>query len=146
MLRIISLNLNGIRSAAKKGCFDWLRKQKADALCVQEIKAQEADMTADFLMPGAPQSYLNGHFHYAQKKGYSGVGLYSRLVPKRVQTGFGSHEFDAEGRYVRGDFDGYSVVSLYQPSGSSGEERQHAKFRFLEEFLPHLKKLKKARR
>ena len=146
MLRIISLNLNGIRSAAKKGCFDWLRKQKADALCVQEIKAQEADMTADFLMPGAPQSYLNGHFHYAQKKGYSGVGLYSRLVPKRVQTGFGSHEFDAEGRYVRGDFDGYSVVSLYQPSGSSGDERQQAKFRFLEDFLPHLKKLKKARR
>jgi exodeoxyribonuclease-3 len=142
MLRIISLNFNGIRSAAKKGCFDWLKKQKADVLCVQELKAQEADMVPEFLEPGTPKAKLKGHFHYAEKKGYSGVGLYSRKTPTRVDIGFGSREFDAEGRYVRADFTGYSVISLYQPSGSSGEERQAAKFRFLDEFLPHLKKLR----
>lgn len=142
-MRIISLNLNGIRSAAKKGCFDWLKKQKADVLCVQELKAQEADMVPEFMMPGAGASALKGHFHYAQKKGYSGVGLYSKAVPKGVRIGFGSSEFDAEGRYVRADFGGHSVISVYKPSGSSGEERQAAKFRFLEEFLPHLKKLRK---
>lgn len=146
MLRIISLNLNGIRSAAKKGCFDWLQKQKADVLCVQELKAQEADMTPEFLMPGAPKAALKGHFHYAEKKGYSGAGVYSRAVPAKVQIGFGSREFDAEGRYVRADFADFSAISLYQPSGSSGEERQAAKFRFLEEFLPHLKKLAKSGR
>ncbi|MBL8382819.1 MAG: exodeoxyribonuclease III [Burkholderiales bacterium] len=142
-MRIISLNLNGIRSAAKKGCFDWLRKQKADVICVQELKAQEADMTAEFLMPGTAKNRMHGHFHYALKKGYSGVGVYTRAVPERVATGFGSREFDAEGRYVRADFPGHSVVSLYQPSGSSGEERQAAKFRFLDQFLPHLKRLRR---
>jgi exodeoxyribonuclease III len=146
MHRIISLNLNGIRSADRKGCFAWLRKQKADVLCVQELKAQEADMTAEFMMPGAPEAYLKGHFHYAEKKGYSGVGVYSAAVPAKVRAGFGSAEFDAEGRYLRADFPGLSVISLYQPSGSSGEERQAAKFRFLEEFLPHLKKLRRERR
>ena len=142
-MRIISLNLNGIRSAAKKGCFDWLKKQKADVLCVQELKAQEADMVPEFMMPGAGASTLKGHFHYAQKKGYSGVGLYSKAEPKTVKIGFGSREFDAEGRYVRADFASHSVISVYKPSGSSGEERQAAKFRFLDEFLPHLKKLRK---
>ena len=143
-MRIISLNLNGVRSAAKKGCFDWLKKQKADVLCVQELKAQENDMLPDFLMPGATKSALKGHFHYAQKKGYSGVGLYSKALPARVTAGFGSREFAAEGRYVQADFGNHSVISLYQPSGSSGEERQAAKFRFLAEFLPHLKKIRKA--
>jgi exodeoxyribonuclease-3 len=143
-VRIISLNLNGIRSAAKKGCFDWLKKQKADVLCVQELKAQESDMLPEFLMPGAGASTLKGHFHYAQKKGYSGVGLYSKAIPERVKIGFGSREFDAEGRYVQADFGSLAVISLYKPSGSSGEERQAAKFRFLAEFLPHLKKLRKS--
>jgi exodeoxyribonuclease-3 len=143
-VRIISLNLNGIRSAAKKGCFDWLKKQKADVLCVQELKAQESDMLPEFLMPGAGASTLKGHFHYAQKKGYSGVGLYSKAIPERVKIGFGSREFDAEGRYVQADFGSLAVISLYKPSGSSGEERQAAKFRFLAEFLPHLNKLRKS--
>jgi exodeoxyribonuclease-3 len=146
MQRIITLNLNGIRSAAKKGCFDWLPAQKADVLCVQELKAQAADMTADFLRPGAASKRMHGHFHYAEKKGYSGVGLYSRALPDRVTVGFGAREFDAEGRYVRADFPTHSVISVYQPSGSSGEERQAAKFRFLDLFLPHLKKLKKTGR
>ena len=142
MLRIISLNFNGIRSAAKKGCFEWLAQQKPDALCVQELKAQAADMTADFLTPGK----LSGHFHYAQKKGYSGAGVYARTAPQKVQIGFGWKEFDAEGRYVQCDFADYSIISVYQPSGSSGEERQAAKFRFLDLFMPHLKKLKKSGR
>jgi exodeoxyribonuclease-3 len=110
---------------------------------VQELKAQEADMVPEFMMPGAGASALKGHFHYAQKKGYSGVGVYSKAVPKGVKIGFGSSEFDAEGRYVRADFGSHSVISVYKPSGSSGEERQAAKFRFLKEFLPHLKKLRK---
>ena len=142
MLRIISLNFNGIRSAAKKGCFEWLAAQKADALCVQELKAQAADMTPDFLAPGK----LKGHFHYAEKKGYSGAGVYARATPQKVHIGFGSKEFDAEGRYVQCDFESHTLVSVYKPSGSSGEQRQAAKFRFLKEFLPHLKKLRKSGR
>lgn len=142
MQRIISLNFNGIRSAAKKGCFEWLATQKADFLCVQELKAQQADMTADFLAPGK----LKGHFHYAEKKGYSGAGVYARQEPRKVVIGFGSKEFDAEGRYVQCDFANLSVISVYKPSGSSGEDRQAAKFRFLELFLPHLIKLRKSGR
>jgi exodeoxyribonuclease-3 len=137
MLKIISANLNGIRSAAKKGFFDWMAKQDADFVCVQELKAQEADMTPDFL---APAGYL-GHFHYAEKKGYSGVGLYTRHKPDTVTIGFGCEEFDAEGRYVQCDFGKLSVISVYCPSGSSSEERQQAKFRFMEVFLPHLQQL-----
>jgi len=138
MLKIVSANLNGIRSAAKKGFFDWMSKQNAHFVCVQELKAQAADMTPDFL---APAGY-HGHFHYAQKKGYSGVGIYSKFEPDAIQVGFGCEEFDAEGRYVQCDFGKLSVISVYCPSGSSGEERQQAKFRFMEVFLPHLQKLR----
>ncbi|MEO6921605.1 MAG: exodeoxyribonuclease III [Collimonas sp.] len=138
MPRIISANLNGIRSAARKGFFEWLTKQSADFICVQELKAQAADMTPEFL---TPEGYV-GHFHYAEKKGYSGVGLYSKRKPKSVRIGFGNPEFDAEGRYVECDFGDLTVISLYCPSGSSSEERQIAKFRFMEAFLPHLQELK----
>lgn len=138
MLRIISANLNGIRSAAKKGFFEWMGKQDADMVCVQELKAQAADMTEAFL---APHGY-HGYFHYAEKKGYSGVGLYTRHKPERVITGFGIDEFDNEGRYVEVQYPHLAVISVYVPSGSSGEERQQAKFRFMEAFLPHLLQLK----
>lgn len=138
MLRIISANLNGIRSAAKKGFFEWMGKQDADMVCVQELKAQAADMTEAFL---APHGY-HGYFHYAEKKGYSGVGLYTRHKPERVITGFGVDEFDNEGRYVEVQYPHLAVISVYVPSGSSGEERQQAKFRFMEAFLPHLLQLK----
>jgi exodeoxyribonuclease-3 len=141
-MRIISLNLNGIRSAAKKGCFTWLAAQKADILCVQELKAQAADMTEEFLAPGGH----TGYFHYAEKKGYSGAGVYTRHKPTKTHIGFGSKEFDAEGRYVRVDFDKFSAISIYLPSGSSSPERQAAKFRFLADFLPHLHKLRKSGR
>lgn len=141
-MKIITLNLNGIRSAARKGFLEWLARQQADVVCVQEIKAQAADMTAELLSPAG----YHGHFHYAEKKGYSGVGLYSRASPAKVATGFGVTEFDAEGRYLRADFGDLSVISLYLPSGSSGEHRQASKFRFLEAFFPLMKRLRKAGR
>ncbi|MFA6061638.1 MAG: exodeoxyribonuclease III [Gallionella sp.] len=137
-MRIISINLNGIRSATTKGFFDWLALQDADVICLQELKAQEADMTEQMLMPHG----YHGYFHYAQKKGYSGVGIYSRVKPEKVIIGLGIDEFDAEGRYICADFAGYSVVSLYLPSGSSGEERQQVKFDFMAAFLPHLQELR----
>lgn len=141
-MKIITLNLNGIRSAARKGFLGWLSAQQADVVCVQEIKAQAADMTAELL---APAGY-HGHFHYAAKKGYSGVGLYSRQAPAKIITGFGVDEFDAEGRCLRADFGDFSVLSLYLPSGSSGEHRQASKFRFLDAFYPVMKRLRKTGR
>ncbi|MFZ6816262.1 exodeoxyribonuclease III [Undibacterium sp. Rencai35W] len=137
MTKIISANLNGIRSAAKKGFFEWMNQQQADFVCVQELKAQEPDMTGDFLTPHG----YHGHFHYAEKKGYSGTGVYSKQKPDAVAIGFGSPEFDAEGRYVRCDFGNLSVISVYCPSGSSSPERQEAKFRFMDLFMPHLASL-----
>ena len=137
MPKIISANLNGIRSAATKGFFDWMKLQDADFVCLQELKAQQADMTELFLQPHG----YHGVFHYAEKKGYSGVGVYSKQKPDATQIGFGCAEFDAEGRYVRADFGNLTVISVYCPSGSSSPERQEAKFRFMEVFLPHLQGL-----
>lgn len=143
-LRIVSANLNGIRSAANKGFFHWLAQQQPHIVCAQEIKAQVADLTPALLRPDG--SDLQGHFHFAEKKGYSGVGLYSSLTPTEVITGFGNTEFDAEGRYIEARYEltsaSLSVVSVYLPSGSSSEERQQAKFRFLDAFYPHLQRLK----
>jgi exodeoxyribonuclease III len=138
MFKIISANLNGIRSASRKGFFEWLQEQSPDCVCVQELKAQAVDMTPELL---APRGYY-GHFHYAEKKGYSGVGIYSKQKPDAVQIGFGDAEFDAEGRYLRCDFGRLSVISLYSPSGSSSPERQAAKFRFMDIYLPHLQALR----
>ena len=137
MLRVITLNLNGIRSASAKGFLKWLARQKADVVCVQELKAQAADMTAEMLAPKG----FHGFFHYAEKKGYSGVGLYSKRQPDCVSEGIGVREFDAEGRYVRADFGKLSMISVYLPSGSSGEQRQQSKFRFMAAFYPYLDKL-----
>ncbi len=137
MIRIVTLNLNGIRSAARKGWLDWVEAQDADVVCVQEVKAQAGDLDERMRRIGG----MTGHFHFAQKKGYSGVGLYARRRPRAVVAGFGNAEFDAEGRYLEADFGRYTVVSMYLPSGSSSEERQAAKFRFLEAFLPHLRSL-----
>lgn len=142
MLRIISLNLNGIRSASTKGMFKWLAVSGADIVCLQELKAQHCDLTPAMQKP---EGYL-GWFHCAEKKGYSGVGIYARHTPSRISEGIGNAEFDAEGRYIRADFDTngkkLSVVSLYLPSGSSSPERQEAKFRFMESFFPILKSLR----
>jgi len=141
-VRFITANLNGIRSAATKGFFDWLPQQQADAVGVQEVKAQHEHVDQIFCSPGG----LKGHFHYAQKKGYSGVGLYTRDEPSDIITGIGVQEFDDEGRYIEKRFDKpgrkLSLISCYFPSGSSGEDRQQAKFRFLAAIYPHLMALK----
>ncbi len=138
MLRIVSLNVNGIRSAFSKGLPAWWSKHKADVLCMQEVKAHEADLDAAIV---APKNHA-AHFHTAQKKGYSGVAMYSRRTPDRVLTGIGNAEFDAEGRYLQADFGALSIVSVYVPSGTSSDERLQAKFRFMGAFLPVLKKLR----
>jgi len=141
-MRVITLNVNGIRSAAKKGLFRWLAAQRADVICLQEMKAQEGDLDAALHAPkGFASSYA-----LAEKKGYSGVALYSRRPPDAVIRGFGTHEFDSEGRYLEARFGRLSVISLYLPSGSSGPHRQASKFRFLEAFLPQLRKLARGRR
>lgn len=136
-MRIISANLNGIRSAANKGFFSWLEQQQADVVCLQELKAQEADLTAQMRNPAG----LEGYFHYADKKGYSGVGIYCRRKPDQVIVGLGIADIDAEGRYLRADFGNLSVVALYLPSGSSSDERQQVKFSFMKRFMPHLREL-----
>jgi exodeoxyribonuclease-3 len=145
LFRLISLNLNGIRSAANKGFVDWAQGVGADCMGVQEMRAQAEDVTGRFDALGP----LSGHFHFAQKKGYAGVGLYSQKEPSDVSAGFGSREFDAEGRYLEARYDTprrrLSIISCYFPSGSSGEHRQAAKFRFLARVYPHLMKLKAER-
>lgn len=108
MFRIITFNANGIRSASRKGFFTWLRTMSPDVLCMQELKAQESDLTDDLRTPLG----FHGYFHCAQKKGYSGCGLWSRVNPFAVRTGFGNSEFDAEGRYVEADF-GAVIGSLF---------------------------------
>ena len=142
MFKLTSLNLNGIRSATTKGLEAWLAKSKPDCICVQEVKAQATDLHGRF----EELAGLKGHFHLAQKKGYAGVGLYTRHEPSDVRVGYGSSEFDAEGRYVELRFDTSgakrSIISAYFPSGTSGEERQQAKYRFLAEFYAHLAQLK----
>jgi len=145
MFRLVTLNLNGIRSAANKGFVDWAAEVGADCIGVQEVKAQADDVAGRFERVAG----MNGHFHFAQKKGYSGVGLYTRRAPSEVIVGFGAREFDAEGRYIEARYDTarrrFSVISCYFPSGSSGEERQAAKYRFLARIYPHLVKLKAER-
>ena len=142
MLRIISANLNGIRSAVKKGFLPWVIQQKADFICMQELKAQQDDLEDIILNPDG----LHGFFHHAQKKGYSGCGIYTPHQPDEVLYGYGNEEFDAEGRYVEARFKKLSVISVYMPSGSSSPERQEAKYRYLDSFLPHLVELKKSGR
>jgi exodeoxyribonuclease-3 len=141
-MRVITVNVCGIRSAAQKGLFEWLRRQKADFICLQETKCQEDQLAGhDVELPG-----YHSIFHDAQRKGYSGVALYSRHKPDKVIRGFGVPEFDAEGRYLEAQFADLSIVSLYLPSGSAGPERQASKFRFLDAFMPHLIRLRRRRR
>jgi len=134
---VITANLNGIRSAGRKGFFPWMLQEKPDIVCVQELKAQHEDLDDELMRPGGYQ----GYFHCAKKKGYSGTGIYTLEQPNSVVTGFGVEEFDDEGRYIELNFDKLTVVSTYLPSGSSGEHRQASKFRFLDVFLPHLQSL-----
>ncbi len=138
-MRIISLNANGIRSAARKGFFEWLPGQDADVVCLQETRAQEHQIVDAMFRPAGYHCY----YLDAERKGYSGVAVYSRVRPQRVVRSFGSAEFDAEARYIEAVFPGLSVASLYMPSGSSGDLRQEAKFRFLAEFEDFLRRVRK---
>ena len=137
-MRVITLNVNGIRAAERKGLARWLaRVEPWDVVCLQELKAHHDDVPRALR---APRKCV-AHFHPAERKGYAGVGVYTR-AEATFSTGFGSKEFDAEGRYLQADFRDLTVISLYLPSGSSGPHRQASKFRFLAEFLPHLVKLR----
>jgi exodeoxyribonuclease-3 len=141
-MKIMTLNANGIRSATSKGFIEWMLKQHPEVVCLQETKAQEHQLSPDVLKP---RGYY-GFFHDAEKKGYSGVAIYSKKEPERVKIGLGWPDFDAEGRFLQVDFCDLSVISLYLPSGSSSPERQAAKFDFMGRFLPILKNLYHDRR
>ena len=141
MFRVISLNANGIRAAARKGFFEWLPKQDADVICIQETKAQVHQLGDEVFSPAGYHCY----YEDAAKKGYSGVAIYSRPKPKKVLRGYGDSEFDGEGRYLEVQLEGLSIVSLYLPSGSSSDERQAAKFRCLDTFTEHLHKIQRRR-
>ena len=131
MLRITSVNVNGIRSAAKKGFFNWLDAHQADIVCLQEIKISEPDLSQELRQP----LNYHGYFNHAEKKGYSGVGIYTKQAVDCL-SGMSCDEFDREGRLIRADYPNLTVVSAYLPSGSSSPERQEAKFRFLDRFGP----------
>ncbi|HUX73557.1 MAG TPA: exodeoxyribonuclease III [Steroidobacteraceae bacterium] len=141
-MRVLTLNANGIRSAARKGFFDWLPGQKADVVCVQETKAQAAQLADPVFWPNDYHCY----YFDAQTKGYAGTALYARKQPLRVARGFGAAEFDREGRFLEARFAHVNIVSLYLPSGSAGPQRQASKFRFLEAFTAHLAKMHRRRR
>jgi len=134
LFRVITLNANGIRAAARKGFFDWLAGQDADVVCIQETK------DGVFCPDG-----FHCFYEDAEKKGYSGVAIYTRQEPRKIVRGYGDPEFDREGRYLEVQLDGVNVVSLYLPSGSSSDERQEAKYRCMASFTEHLKKLKRRR-
>jgi exodeoxyribonuclease III len=137
-MRIVTLNVNGLRSAAAKGFTTWMRRQKADLVCLQEIKAQERDLPRSLLAPRG----LHAFFHPAGKRGYSGVAIYSRREPDKVTLGLGIGDIDAQGRFLQVDCGNLSVISLYMPSGSSGETAQKRKFAFMECFLPKLEAMR----
>ncbi len=138
-MRIISLNANGIRAAERKGFFPWLKKQNADVICIQETKAQTEQLKSEAFWP---QEY-HCFYHQAEKKGYSGVAIYSKKKPTAVNIGIGWQDVDSEGRFIETQFDKLSVISLYLPSGSSSEERQAIKFKFLDRFMPYLQTISK---
>ncbi|PTN12742.1 exodeoxyribonuclease III [Nitrosomonas aestuarii] len=136
-MQIITLNVNGVRAAARKGFFQWLPEQSAEIVCVQELKAQLPDLSGEIRTPAG----YHGFFHCAEKKGYSGVGIYCRNQPDKIVEGIGVDEIDQEGRFIQADFGNLSVISVYLPSGSSGDHRQASKFFFLDRFYPFLQEL-----
>ncbi|MGW7261981.1 exodeoxyribonuclease III [Streptomyces sp. NPDC054842] len=138
MLTVTTANVNGLRAAARKGFVEWLAGTSADVVCLQEVRAEPAQL------PDAVRGPEGWHVVHAPAaaKGRAGVSLYTRREPDRVRVGFGSAEFDASGRYVEADLPGVTVASLYLPSGEVGTERQDEKIRFMEEFLRYLKGLR----
>lgn len=140
-MRIITINVNGIRAAQKKGFFTWLEKQNADVVCLQEIKAQEKQLDEKFY----PQN-MQIYYHSAEKKGYSGTAIYCKQKPDNIHFS-DWQDINNEGRLIQADFADITVASLYLPSGSSKQERQDFKMEFISKrFLPYLKKLQKNNR
>lgn len=138
-MKVITFNANGIRSAANKGFFTWLLQQNADFVCIQETKAQIAQLIPQSLY--FPENYVCEYYD-AEKKGYSGVAIYATKKPLNIVKGMGFHTCDTEGRYIQFDYKDFSIISLYLPSGTSGEERQLVKFDFLKSFAQHLASLR----
>ena len=139
-MKIITVNTNGIRAAAKKGFFEWLKTQNADVVCIQETKAQVHQLEDPLFHPH------HAYYHDAEKKGYSGVALYCKTKPDEVIKGMGNDEFDSEGRYIEARFGNLSVISLYMPSGSAKEERQLVKYRCMDFFMEKMIAMKKSGR
>ena len=142
-MKVISFNANGIRAAARRGFYDWLQKESADFVCIQETKAQLDQLKLDPIY--FPEEFHCDYFD-AFKKGYSGVAIYARQKPEAVSKGMGFSYCDEEGRYIQFDYKTFSVISLYLPSGTSGDGRQIVKYDFLERFRAHLMALKSAGR
>lgn len=140
--RVVTFNANGIRSAQRKGFFDWLHRESPDVVCVQETKAQEWQLEHDDFYPAGYHAFYND----AQRKGYSGTAVYSRVAPNKVHTRLGWNPADDEGRYLQCDFDKLSVISLYVPSGTSSDEALAKKLDFMDRFFKHLKALRRKRR
>ena len=134
-MKIVSININGVRAGERKGFFDWLKQLDADVLCLQEIKAQEDQLTADVFSPEGYHCY----YHPAEKKGYSGVALFSKQKPDNVTKGIGWPDFDSEGRFIEASFGDLCVSSIYMPSGSSKEERQVFKYDLMDRLVPVLR-------
>ena len=140
-MKIISYNLNGIRSAINKGLLDWLAVEQPDVFCIQESKAQPEQIDVMALQELGYRSYI----HSAEKKGYSGVAIFTRIEPDRVVVGMGNPKYDREGRVIRADFGDITVVDVYIPSGTTGDIRQDFKMEFLEDFLVWVNDLRKER-
>lgn len=142
MLKVVSCNTNGIRAAARKGFFDWLQAEQPDVVCIQETKAQEHQLSDPVFYPAG----YHRAFNDAERKGYSGTAIYSRVQPRKWVTSLGWEPADGEGRYLQADFEGFSVISLYMPSGSSSEAALEKKYLFMDAFYEHLRTLRRKRR
>ena len=134
MISILSYNVNGIRAAHRKGFFDWLAEESPDVLCIQETKAQKEQLDESITMPEGYHTF----WHSAEKKGYSSVAIFSKEMPKHVEYGCGIEKYDREGRILRADFEKFSIISAYFPSGTSGEERQTFKTCYTGYLMPSL--------
>ncbi|MEO8112693.1 MAG: exodeoxyribonuclease III [Ginsengibacter sp.] len=141
-MRIITYNVNGIRAAIKRGFIDWLKTDPADIICMQEIKANRDDIDIESIESAGYRTY----FFSAQKKGYSGVGILTKLLPDNVEYGHANEQSDFEGRVIRADFSDITLINAYFPSGTSGEHRQSYKYVWLDEFLAYLDDLRKTRK
>ncbi len=142
MAKIISYNVNGIRAALTKGWIDWVGAANPDIILLQEIKAHPEQLDLSVFEKAG---YAHHYWHPAEKKGYSGVAILSKTKPDHVEIGCGNRLYDSEGRVIRADFGDTSVMSLYLPSGTTGDVRQDFKYRFMDDFQAYINTLKKAR-